>query len=311
MIVISRIKRYNQATLNQFYHFTFDKYDDLVADLQHEMHTRQNSGANSRKISAKLRRIRQKRERVAQEYDHVLVRQLLDYIIELSERYTLYVSIGQLMYIRNVAHRGNYRGRPFRRMIHSWAFARITQNLEYKLSQLGWKTRGKDSRFRVVPESWTSIICWKCGSKGTRPKQNYFHCPSCGHKTNADRNGSINIAARLITLTKSLHNVRGLGKWADAVLRAGKRSQLKAQQKKPSSKGKSLLSSKGQVSDLGESAAVHHAQSSLLDFTDEVQKGDNDPAVEKDAETLTVAGEDTTRVQQEKEARTIGGIPSR
>jgi hypothetical protein len=72
-----------------------------------------------------------------------------------------------------------------------------------------------------------------------------------------------------------------------------------------------LLSSKGQVSSLGESADVHHAQSSLLDFSDKVQKSNNDPAVEKDAETLTIAGEDTTRVQQEKEARTIGGIPSR
>ncbi|MDF1537835.1 MAG: zinc ribbon domain-containing protein, partial [Candidatus Thorarchaeota archaeon] len=51
-------------------------------------------------------------------------------------------------------------------------------------------------------------------------KQNYFHCPSCGHKTNADRNGSINIAARLLTLTKSLHSVRGLGKWASSVLRS-------------------------------------------------------------------------------------------
>ncbi len=59
------------------------------------------------------------------------------------------------------------------------------------------------------------------------------------------------------------------------------------------------------------SKVVHHAQVSLLDFSDEVRKGDNDLAVEKDAETLAVAGDDTTRTQQEKEARTVGGIPSR
>jgi hypothetical protein len=152
-------------------------------------------------------------------------------------------------------------------------------------------------------------MCWKCGSRGRRPKQNYFHCPSCGHKTNADRNGSINIAGRLITLTKSLHDVRGLGKWADAVQRAGKRSRPKARKKSPS-REKSLLLEKSQVSDTEESAVVHHAQTSLLNFSDEVERGDNDPAVERDAETLTVARDDTPRVQQEKETRTVGGISS-
>ncbi|MDF1540356.1 MAG: zinc ribbon domain-containing protein, partial [Candidatus Thorarchaeota archaeon] len=84
-------------------------------------------------------------------------------------------------------------------MIHSWAFARITNSLKHGLAQLGWIVDGKDARFRAVPEAWTSIMCWKCGCKGARPKQNYFHCPSCGLKTNADRNGSTNIAARMLT----------------------------------------------------------------------------------------------------------------
>ncbi len=37
-------------------------------------------------------------------------------------------------------------------MIHSWAFARITESLRHGLTQLGWKADGKNSRFRVVPE---------------------------------------------------------------------------------------------------------------------------------------------------------------
>jgi hypothetical protein len=281
-------------------------YDSLLADLQREMHTRKNDGFPFDRIAERLRRIRFKRENIAKEYDRVLVREILDYVSELCKKYTLYIAIGRLKNIRMRARKGNYQGRKFRGMMHSWAFARITDSLKHGLAQVGWKVAGKDSRFRAVPEMWTSIICWKCGNKGERPKQNYFHCPACGHKTNADRNGSINIAARLLTLTKSLHSVRGLGKWDNAIARS---LQLKAR-KKPS-QGKSLLSKEGPSSGSGESAAVHFAQSSLLSFSDGPEMSDNDPAVERTVETLSVAGSDAPALRQEKEARSVGGIPSR
>ncbi len=285
------------------------KYDCLVANLQREVDTRRNTGQGMDKVLLKLRKFRSKRENVAREYDRVLVRDLLNYIAELSEKYTLYVAIGRLANIRNLARRGNFKGRRFRRMIHSWAFTRITESFKHGLAQKGWSVNGKDSRFRVVPEAWTSIMCWKCGAKGKRPKQNYFKCSSCGHKTNADRNGAINIAGRLIMLTKSLHSVRGLGKWENSV-QAGKRSRLKARKKKPS-QGKSLLSSKDQTSGLGESAAVHFVQSDLVSFSDEASKSDNDPAVENTVEALSVVGSDVSAIKQEKEARSSGGIHSR
>ncbi|MHA2064487.1 MAG: zinc ribbon domain-containing protein [Candidatus Thorarchaeota archaeon] len=285
------------------------KYDRLVADLQREMYTRKNNEDSYDKVSKRLRRIRSKRENVAREYDKVLVCQILDYISELSKTYTLYVAIGRLKNIRMRAKRGNYQGRRFRGMIHSWAFARITDSLKHGLAQLGWKVDGKDARFRAVPEAWTSIICWKCGSKGRRPKQNYFHCPSCDYKTNADTIGSINIAARMLTLTKSLHSVRGLGLWTRALEKA-RRARPKARRRK-SSRGKSLLSKKKASSALGESAAVHHAQTSLLSFSDDAGKGDDDPAVVRTVETLSVAGRDDPASGQEKEARSGGGIPSR
>jgi len=60
------------------------KYDRLVADLQREMHTRRNNGLSSDRVFERLRRIHSKRENVAREYDRVLVRQILDYISELS-----------------------------------------------------------------------------------------------------------------------------------------------------------------------------------------------------------------------------------
>ena len=191
-------------------------------------------------------------------------------------------------------------------MIHRWAFARITESLKHRLSQFGFPVEGKDSRFKSIPEQWTSIICWKCGRKGYRPKQSLFVC-SCGFRTNADRNGSLNIARRLIKLIPSLQNEKGLGRW----LVPERAPAPNAGRKKTSTKQKSSLSFKGQVSDLGESAAVHHVQSDLLSFGDESELGDKDHAVIKDAETLSVAGSNTTRTRQEKEARTVGGIPSR
>jgi len=290
-----------------------NKYDRLVADLQREMHTRRNNGLPFDRIAEKLRKMRSKRENVAKEYDRVLVKQLLDYIKELSKKYTLYVAIGRLQNIRMRARKGNYQGRRFRGMIHSWAFARITDSLRHGLAQQGWKVDGKYPRFRAVPEGWTSIICWKCGAMGERPKQNYFHCPSCGYKTNADKNGSTNIAARMLTLTKSLHSVRGLGLWTRMVVRVttNRRARPKARKKKPSSKGKSLLSKKEPTSGSGESAAVHFVQSDLVSFSDESIKSDNDPAVVRTVENLSVVGSDAPALKQEKEARSSGGIPSR
>ena len=92
-----------------------------------------------------------------------------------------------------------------------------------------------------------------------------------------------------------------------------RRAPLKARKKisKKSSKGKSLLSKKESASDSGESAAVHYAQSSLLSFGDKSEKSDNDPAVVRTVETLSVNGSDEPVGKQEKEARSSGGIPSR
>jgi transposase len=284
-----------------------EKYDRFVATLQSEMHTRQNNRIPHDKVAEKLRKIRCKRENIAREYDRVLVRWLLDYITELSGRYTLYVAIGRLRNIRMHAKKGNHQGRLFRGMIHSWAFSRITESFKHGLAQLGWKVDESDSRFRVVPEAWTSITCWKCGARGKRLKQNYFKCPSCGHKTNADRNGSINIAARMLMLTKSLHSVRGLGLWTRSLDKA-QRARPKAQKKY--SRGKSLLSIKEQSSSSGESAAVHFVQLDLTSFSDGTGKSDYDPAVERTVEILSVAGFDGPASRQEKETRSKGEIPS-
>jgi len=68
---------------------------------------------------------------------------------------------------------------------------------------------------------------------------------------------------------------------------------------------------KSGVSHSGESAAVHHAHTSLFSLGDGTEMGDNDPAVARTVKTLSVAGSDAPAVGQEKEARSAGGIPSR
>ena len=87
-------------------------------------------------------------------------------------------------------------------------------------------------------------------------------------------------------------------------------SQLKTRRKASASRRRSLLPSKGHVSDLGESVVVRFIQSGLFCFGDKAEKSDNDPAMVKAVEMLSVAGTDTTRVQQEEETRTVRGILS-
>ena len=278
-----------------------NRYDLMITSLQSKMGIRRRDGLQYDKVAARLRTIRFKRGNISKEYDRVLVRQLIDYISVLSQRYYLYVSIGRLKNILIGARRGNQKGKRFRRTMHSWAFARVTRDLKQGLAQLGWNVDGSHARFRAVPEAWTSVRCWKCGNIGTRPRQNYFHCPACGYKTNADKNGSINIAARLLMLTKSLHSVGGLGLWS-RILSGVPHPRLKAQGKDTSLE-KSLLSTSDQSSGSGESAAVHYVQTNLLSFSDDAGSSDDDHAVERTVETLSVAGNDGPASAQEKEAR--------
>ncbi len=87
-----------------------------------------------------------------------------------------------------------------------------------------------------------------------------------------------------------------------------RRAPPKARRK--SSKGKSLLSEKEQSSGSRESAAVHFVQSDLASISDETGESDDDPAVARTVENLTVAVSDDTASGQKKEARSSGGIPS-
>ncbi|MHA2143867.1 MAG: RNA-guided endonuclease InsQ/TnpB family protein [Candidatus Thorarchaeota archaeon] len=248
--------------------------DDRVASLQREKEQLIVTGKCPDRVTAQLRQLSGKRERVSKEYDRKLVRDISDYIGEMVKECDLYVSIGRLKGIRNVARRGNFRGIRFRGMIHRWAFARIRYMLEHKLVSLGFDSK----KFRVVPEQWTSIMCHKCGHKGMRPRQNLFICTTCGLKLNADLNGALNIGKRLIMLIPSLRDENGLGMW----LTPRDRAILNAQRKSSSSQGKSALPQRSPALK-GESVADSDDQMTLESFV-----RSEDPAMVNAVETPSV-----------------------
>jgi len=267
------------------------KLDERVASLQREKEQLIIEGLIPDRVTAQLRDLSGKRERVSKEYDKKLVKDISDYIIEMSDMYDLYVSIGQLKGIRNKARRGNFKGRHFRGMIHRWAFSRVREMLGHRLAAHGLDSR----RYVAVPETWTSIMCHKCGHKGIRPKQNLFICPTCGMKLNADLNGAINIGKRLIMLIPSLRDENGLGMW----LTPRDRAILKARGKKSSSQGKSALPQRTPASK-GESVADSYDQ---LTLTESIARSE-DLAMVNAVETpsaITPSGE--CEVKQRTEAR--------
>ena len=232
--------------------------DERVASLQQEKEHLIAIGKNSDKVTSQLRSLSGKRERVSKEYDKKLVRDISDYINDITEQYDLYVSIGQLKGIRNSARKGSFKGRRFRGMIHRRAFARVREMLGHKLATLGFDPK----KYHAVPEQWTSIMCHKCGHKGVRPKQNLFICTTCGLKLNADLNGALNIGKRLIMLIPSLRNENGLGMW----LTSRDKAILKARRKTRSSKRKSALPQRTPASK-GESVADPYDQMTLTEST--------------------------------------------
>ncbi|MFX1561379.1 MAG: RNA-guided endonuclease InsQ/TnpB family protein [Promethearchaeota archaeon] len=272
--------------------------DERVTSLQREKEQLISKNQNPDRVTAQLRQLSGKRERISKEYDKKLVRDISDHIREMTEGYDLYVSIGKLKGIRNGARRGNYRGRRFRGMIHRWAFARISDMLEHKLASLGFDPK----KFKAVPEQWTSIMCHKCGHKGIRPRQNLFICTTCGLKMNADLNGALNIGKRLIMLIPSLSDENGLGMW----LTSKDRAILKARRKTHSSQGKSALPQRTPASK-GESVADCYDQTSLVEPV-----RSKDPAMVNAVETpsaITFSGECETMQRTETGSHWRNDVP--
>jgi IS605 OrfB family transposase len=168
---------------------------------------------NTDSIYKKLREMSDKRKKLSIDADRKLAVQFNKYAEEISKDYDIYISIGKLKGIRNRSRRGN-GNKYLRKLVNRWTFFRITNMIELKMAKLGLR-----KRLLVISEAWTSKTCWKCNTRGNRIHQNLFQCtnPNCGWKYNADVNGAINIAKRLIASLKltsfSNKGVRGLGKY--------------------------------------------------------------------------------------------------
>jgi transposase len=82
-------------------------------------------------------------------------------------------------------------GKRLRTMLNLWAFNQLQTFVEYKAVYKGCSVV-------YVSATYTSQRCSKCGytEKGNRTSQSEFKCRKCGHKLNADLNGSKNIALR-------------------------------------------------------------------------------------------------------------------
>jgi len=79
----------------------------------------------------------------------------------------------------------------FKRMMSSWSFRELIGFIEYKCARY-------DISVIFVDPRDTSKMCSRCGhvSRSNRPDQSHFRCTECGYQTNADRNASLNIAAK-------------------------------------------------------------------------------------------------------------------
>jgi IS605 OrfB family transposase len=258
------------------------RYDEMIDSLQHERDTRRNIEKPADDVVSKLRELSGKRKNISIDYDRVIVKQLTEHILTLSEKYDVYVAIGKLTGIRNHAGRGSGKSKSFRSKMARWTFARFSNDLKHSLAQNGWKVSGKDSRFIAIREWWTSKTCHKCGNIGMRPKQSLFICHTCGYRTNADKNGAVNIARRLIMLIPHLRDEnQGLGRWLLPHEKKG--LTLKAWRSARRSKGKSSPPPKLSAS-RRQSAAECSMQTTLEPFL-----STTDPAVGKTVEKPSAA----------------------
>jgi len=83
------------------------------------------------------------------------------------------------------------RCRKNNRKVHTMPSHKIKHMLNYKALWEGIPCIG-------VNESYTSQMCWRCGSLNTLIKKRLFKCKNCGLEYNRDLNGAVNIGNRLL-----------------------------------------------------------------------------------------------------------------
>ena len=133
-----------------------------------------------------LKKLAGKTGRRRRDHDHVVSKHIVQGVPEGGT-----LAVENLTNIRSRVRAKKANGGQ--RRLHSWSFATLRAFLVYKAAARGIRVEGVDPRH-------TSLTCSRCGSQHRRNRlsQSEFCCRQCGYQTNADRNGALNIAAKLL-----------------------------------------------------------------------------------------------------------------
>ena len=187
------------------------RINDRVKDLQKQISKLKANHHPHKGLVNALKRYRTTRSELKFEANHQISAKIVEFIAQLSQTYDIYVALGDLTFLKRSTRE---KSRGLRRVIHPFTYYQLTQMIKHKLGK--YKL---DKRLTPIKEFYTSSFCWKCNTKGKRPKQDHFICinPACGWHGHADLNGSINIAKRLIAYKKltpdTKRGISGLGKY--------------------------------------------------------------------------------------------------
>ncbi len=132
-----------------------------------------------------LKKLSGKTARRRRDHDHVVARRIVDGVPAGAT-----IAVENLTHIRTRVRAKRSNGGQ--RRLHSWSFATLRGFIAYKAAERGIRVEGVDPRH-------TSQTCHRCAfqSRYNRRSQAEFWCRACGYRTNADRNASLNIAAKL------------------------------------------------------------------------------------------------------------------
>ena len=118
---------------------------------------------------------------------HQISRQIVDKAKETGSA----IVLGSLKGIRQRA-----KGKRMNRIVSSMPYYKLTQFIKYKALWDGVAVL-------LIPEAYTSKVCHRCGSIGSRPYQGLFLCHSCSLHYSADLNGAYNILKRALDYMSS------------------------------------------------------------------------------------------------------------
>ena len=131
-----------------------------------------------------LKKLRHKRNKVAEQFDRLLAKDFA------SQTIGYFAFIGDPAYIRQHNFKGNGK-RGLRKKLQGWSFRRQSNYIVHEKAKQG-------DQAEIINEWWTSSRCCICGSRVERPKQSRIICKN-NHQYDADFNGSSNILMKGIS----------------------------------------------------------------------------------------------------------------